>query len=210
MKFASVAVFVKVKAISRASVVAIVLPPTYAVCNVDAEAGQFTTLFVPDSKHNVVAVPVAFCRPFNTKVESASRLKVISEVLAGLNVTPLLNVEVPLIITVSAAASPKVTFPLAESAPVSVVVPVTAKLLFTVVVPVLAPKEIVVAAPPIFKVVALLLNTVAVPVDVVVMSAPLTAKSPVNVVSPVTPSVPPTVVFPVKVEVPSTVKLPFA
>lgn len=71
----------------------------------------------------------------------------------------------------------------AAKAPFAVVVPVIVKALFTVVVPVPAPTEMVVAAPPIFKVVAVELNRVAVTL-VVVKSPPLRARSPVDVMLP--------------------------
>ena len=73
----------------------------------------------------------------------------------------------------------------------------TAKLLLRVVEPVPAPNVTVVASPPILSVVAVVLNTVAV-VLVVVISPPLTAMSA------------PAVTFPVRREVPSIVRLPFA
>jgi len=69
--------------------------------------------------------------------------------------------------------------------PLTVNVPVTTKLLLTVVVPEPAPMLTVVAAPPMFRVVALVLNNVAVPVPVVVISEPLTARSPASVKLPV-------------------------
>ena len=51
-----------------------------------------------------------------------------------------------------------------------------------------APRVYVVAAPPMFRVVAFVLNTVAVPAVLVVMSLPLTARSPDVVMLPVEPS----------------------
>lgn len=70
--------------------------------------------------------------------------------------------------------------------------------LFIVVVPVVAPIETVVAAPPIFKAVAVVLNTFAVALSVV-MSA---------VVAPLTLIPEDAVTAPVRVEVLSTVKVP--
>ena len=90
--------------------------------------------------------------------------------------------------------------------PVALVVvmspPLTARSPATVTVPPEAPTLIAVAAPPTLSVVALALNTVAVPVLVVVMSPPLTARSPLSVVLPVTPSVVPTVALPPTVAFP--------
>ena len=60
--------------------------------------------------------------------------------------------------------------------------------LFMDVVPVAAPNETVVAAPPILRVVAVVLNTVAVPLVAVVISFPLTAISPLVVMLPVDPA----------------------
>ncbi len=88
----------------------------------------------------------------------------------------------------SAVASPKVTVPF------RFVAPVTAKSLSMVVVPVASPIETVVASPPISKVVALVLNTDAVPTEVVVKFPAVETKSPVAVMlpeqvrSPVVPS----------------------
>ena len=62
----------------------------------------------------------------------------------------------------------------------------TVKLLARVVVPLPAPKLKVVAAPPILKLVALVLNKVAVAL-LVVKSPPLTATSPEVVMFPVAP-----------------------
>ena len=81
--------------------------------------------------------------------------------------------------------------------PLAVKSPLTVNEWLIVVKPVLAPRVTVVAAAPIFNVVALLLNNVAV-VFVVVKSPPFNAKSPEEVM------------LPVRVEVPSTVSVPFA
>ena len=81
------------------------------------------------------------------------------------------------------------------SAPLTARSPVTTVLaLLIVAVPVAAPILTVVPAPAKFTVVAVALTKLNV-VAVVVMSPPLTAKSPVSVTSPVTPSVPPTNAF---------------
>jgi hypothetical protein len=76
-------------------------------------------------------------------------------------------------------------------------------LLLIVVVPDAEPMLSTVAAPPILSVVALVLNSVAVPTDVVVTSAPLTARSPVIVALLPTDKVEAVATAPV---VPSTVK----
>jgi hypothetical protein len=70
----------------------------------------------------------------------------------------------------------------------------TCKLFFTLVVPVAAPMLTAVPAPAKFTVAAVAFIKLNV-AEVVVMSPPLTAKSPVSVTSPVTPSVPPTNAF---------------
>ena len=70
-------------------------------------------------------------------------------------------------------------------------------MLFIDVVPVVAPRLRVVAAPPIDKLVALVLNNVAV-AFVVVRSPPFKARSPDDVISPV------------NVDAPSIVKVPLA
>ena len=79
--------------------------------------------------------------------------------------------------------------------------------LLIVVVPVAAPIETVVPAPAIFTVVAFVLNNVAVPVAVVVISAPFTAKSPVTTVLALRIVVVP-VTAPIVIAVPAPNKLP--
>ena len=113
-------------------------------------------------------------------------MKVTPVAFAGVNVTPLLNAVVPLMVTVSAAAFPKVTSPFPVKVEVKVPVPVTDRLLLTVEVPELAPSETVVAAPPIFKDVALVLKTEA-EAAVVVKFPPLAAMSPAVVIRPEDP-----------------------
>ena len=63
-----------------------------------------------------------------------------------------------------------------------VVFPTSVPPRIVVVVPEVAPMVMAVATPPRFSVVAFVLKRVAVPVAVVVMSAPLTARSPVTTV----------------------------
>ena len=127
--------------------------------------------------------PAAACNPAKITVESASVLNVISVVPDGVKVTSLLNVVVALMPSVSTAELPSVVSPFAVSAPVKVVAPATAKALFMVDVPDDAPRLSVVAAPPIFKLVAPVLNSVAV-LEVVVKSPPLIAISPEVVIFP--------------------------
>ena len=119
----------------------------------EAEAGQVPTLPLAVSIQRELTVPPAACSPLKTKNESASVVTVTSVVPVGAKVTPLLNVAVAFTPRMSEEASPSVTLPLAESAPVRVVPPVTVKALLIVEVPVAAPIETVVAAPPMFKVV---------------------------------------------------------
>jgi hypothetical protein len=158
-------------------------------------------------------VPVLFCNPFSTTVESASVLKVISLVPLGvkteeplalketlfptvtgaLKVESALKVDVPLTITVSEEALPRLTSPLAVRVLFAVSTPVAVSALLTVVVPDVAPRERVVAALPIERLVTLLLKIVPVPVVEVIsaLTAPFTATSPV------TTAFPPKVVVPV-------------
>ena len=75
--------------------------------------------------------------------------------------------------------------------------PVTVKSLLTVVVPVAAPIDRVVAAPAKLRLVALVFKILAV-AEVVVISPPLTAKSPL------------VVTLPVNCEAPSIVNVPLA
>jgi len=180
VKLASVVVSAKVKAMFRASVVVMELPPLYADCRVMDAAEHFTRLFEL-SKHNVS--PVVVCSPDRITVESASVLKVMSLVASGE------KVEAPLAVKLCPVAT--------LAPPLKVASPVAVKALLTVEVPPTAPKDNVVAALPIFKVVALVLNREAV-VEVVVKSPPLTATSAAAVT------------FPVRVEVLSTVKVPLA
>ena len=63
----------------------------------------------------------------------------------------------------------------------TVITPVTVKSSLTVVVLIALPMLITLAAPPIFTVVALVLTRLNVPVELVVISAPLTARSPSSV-----------------------------
>ncbi len=110
--------------------------------------------------------------------------------------------SLPVKVIVSVIASPMVLLPFKLVLPVTVKVPEMAvAALLMVAVPVEAPKETVVAAPPIFKVVAVALTKLKV-VAVVVISPPLTARSPVSVVFPVTARVEERVVAPVTVRVP--------
>jgi hypothetical protein len=107
-------------------------------------------------------------------------------------------VAAPNAFTVVALVLKTVAVPVAVvviSAPLTARSPVTTVLaLLIVAVPVAAPILTVVPAPAKFTVVAVALTKLNV-VAVVVMSPPLTAKSPVSVTSPVTPSVPPTNAF---------------
>ena len=128
-------------------------------------------------------LPMAVCKPAKMTVESASVVKVTSVVPVGENATPLVKVAVALTSKVSDEASPSVILPLAVSVPVNVVAPVTANVLFIVVVPVPAPRKRAVAAPPMFRVVAFVLNSEAV-AAVVVRSPPLRAMSPDVVIFP--------------------------
>ena len=80
VKLESVAVSARVKAISRASVVVIVLPPLYAVCRVDEADEHLVTLFDPSIQS---VVPVAVVKPVKLKKESASVLMVTPLVLFG-------------------------------------------------------------------------------------------------------------------------------
>lgn len=95
----------------------------------------------------------------------------------------------------------------------AVKVPVADKALLIVVVPVKAPKLRLVAAPPIFRVVTVELSRLKLVAELV-KSAPLTARSPVKVVSPVTARVEDRVVALVtprvepKVAAPETLKVP--
>ena len=133
------------------------------------------------SRHN--GVPAAVERPFKMIVESESVVNVMSLVEFGAKVVAPLAVKVCPVAIVAP--------PLAVSKPVAV------KALLTVVVPLLPPSETVVATPPIFNVVALLLNKFAV-VWVVAIVPPLALM------------VPAVVTLPVRVDVPSIVKVPFA
>ena len=80
VKLASVVVSVKVNAISRPSVVSIVLPPLYAVCNVMEAAEHFVTLSVASTQR---VVPVAVVKPVSFRNELLSVLMVTPLVPSG-------------------------------------------------------------------------------------------------------------------------------
>jgi len=166
---------------SLASVVAIVFPASYEACSPDTALEHLITLF-DASIHR--PAPVVVARPVIFKNESESVLTVTLFVPFGEKVDWPLAVKVCPVATVAPA--------------LAVISPVAVKALLTVVVPVEAPMLTAVASPPMFTVVAFVLNRVAIPVEVVVISAPLTAKSAAAVT------------FPVKVDVPSTVNVPLA
>ncbi len=73
----------RVKVISLASLVVMVLPPTYAPCSVEEAAEHLTILLVASIQ---TAVPVAVARPVMLRNESASVTSEISLVPDGVNV----------------------------------------------------------------------------------------------------------------------------
>jgi hypothetical protein len=152
--------------------------------------------------------PVTTSVPLVVLVDPVFCVSVTAALAVNVVNAPVLLVEAPILmlLIVPSVAGLIVTTPvpvglnttlafagLIAAAPLLAVnAPPTVSAFRTVVVPVVAPKLTVVAACPMLSVVALALNKVAVPVDVVVMSAPFTARSPVIVVLPVIAAVPPT------------------
>ena len=82
----SVVVSARVNAMSRASVVEIVLPPLYAACNVEAEGGHLITL-LDASRQSVFEELAGVVNPSSVKYESASVTILIPLVPEGCNVT---------------------------------------------------------------------------------------------------------------------------
>lgn len=91
-KLASVAVSDNVNPISLPSVVTMVLPPVYALCRV-IEAAEHLVKLLLESTHRVS--PVVVCKPFSIMVESASVLKVMSVVPAGVKIADRLALKSP-------------------------------------------------------------------------------------------------------------------
>ena len=160
----SVDVSARVNAMSRASVVVMVLPASYDACKPATAAEHFIILFEPSIQS---VVPVDVASPVTFKKESASVFTVTEFVPLGVNVEAALAVNDPF----------------------AVVAPVIVRALFTVVVPEPAPIFTAVPAPAIFTVAALVLNTFAVPA-VVVSDPPFTAAFPAVVTLPVKVEVP--------------------
>ena len=188
-KLELVAVAARVNAISLELLVVIVLPPLYAVCRVMLFAEHWTTWF-DASRQSAVAVAVV--RPLSVKNDVPEVFTVTLFPELGL------KVEEPDAFRGCAFGT--------RSPPLSVARPETFKALLTVVVPVPAPREIVDAAPPILRVVALVLNRLAV-VAVVVKDPPLIAAFPAVVMSPDAVIVP---CDPVVVMLPEVVAFPFS
>jgi len=94
-----------------------------------------------------------------------------------------------------------------EAVPITVISLLNTTLLANVVVPEAFPIFNAVEAPPAKLTVVAVAFTKLKVVEVVVISPPFTAKSPVNVVLPVTSKVPPNVVFPVIVSLPVICKV---
>jgi len=175
----------RVKSILRPEVVRIVLPPLYADCRVEADAGHLMTLSEA-SRQRDEEEDTGVVRPKKVTNESASVLKVTSFVPAGSKLAAPLAVNVSPDVTIAPAE--KVENPFAFKRPPSVVAPVpTVKVL----VPVTE--------------VAPLRDTAPVPVEKV--EAPVWEILLLNVETPSTVSAPPRVVRPVptvKVLVPVT------
>ena len=83
VKFESVVVSARVKAMSRPSVVLMVLPPLYADCNVIDAAEHFTTLLEPSIQR---VLPVVVVSPATFRNESASVTMLTSLVPLGVKV----------------------------------------------------------------------------------------------------------------------------
>ena len=128
---------------------------------------------------------------------STSRTSTLTEV-----VVPLTVKSPPTIILPAVSVLPFEASTVKILAPPTSKLPSTLRALLTEVVPVAAPISIAVAAPPMLSVVAVALTKLNV-VAVVVISPPLTARSPVRTVSPPTfkfstiPTPPATVTAPV-------------
>jgi len=179
----------RVKSILRPEVVRIVLPPLYADCRVEADAGHLMTLSEA-SRQRDEEEDTGVVRPKKVTNESASVLKVTSFVPAGSKLAAPLAVNVSPDVTIAPAE--KVENPFAFKRPPSVVVPVPT-------VKVLVPVTLV----------APLRETAPVPVEKV--EAPVWDTLLLNVETPVTVSAPPRVVRPVpteKVLVPVTLVAP--
>ena len=160
-----------VPAPAKFTVVALVLARLKVV--VDTVKSPPSILTSPSTSRLFLTLVVPVAAPILTAVPAPAKFTVVAVVFNKLNVTTLVVMSPPL-----TARSPDIAV----------------LALLIVVVPVAAPILTVVPAPNKLPVVAVALNTVAV-VEVVVISPPLTAKSPVKVVAPATAKSVPTYNF---------------
>ena len=175
-----------------------VIPPPAAVTSVGTATLPIVMFLSSTNKSCVLIVVVV---PLTVKLPGIVTVPDALPILIVVAAPPMFNVVAFVLNTVAVpTAVVVISAPLTARSPETVKLSAT-KSLLTVVVPVLAPILTVVPAPPMFTVVAVVLNTAAV-AEVVVISPPLTARSPVNSIPPVTSKSPATTTSPV---VPSTV-----
>lgn len=154
----------RVKAMLLPEVVVMELPPLYADCKVIDEELHWVTSLEPLIQSGV---PVALVSPL--------RVRKLEPVVLMVTLLPAVGVKTELPLAWKLLLAVRVAETVAEFK--------TERLLFRVVKPLAAPIAIVVAAPPMLRVVALVLNRLAVPA-VVESVPPLTATLPANVPAP--------------------------